>query len=222
VVIRLRRLYYFLFFFNSFFAFSQHKQTDWELKKCESGISVYTRYVSNSSFKELKSVAIVKTSLSGIIALINDFASYPQWVYKCGESRGLKEVNDTISFHYQTVIAPWPVSNRDFIVKVIQSQNDKTKVITLDSYGEPAFIPERKNYVRIRHFKAEWVLVPLKGGYVQVNYNLLVDPGGAAPAWLVNLAVVDGPFETMVGFKKMLTQDKYQKAKYPFVKELND
>ncbi|MBS1646219.1 MAG: START domain-containing protein [Bacteroidetes bacterium] len=211
----------FLFFIFSFGA-AQHKATDWELKKCESGISVYTRYVSNSSFKELKSIAIVKTSLSGIIALLNDFESYPQWVYKCGEASELKKTNDTTCWHYQTVIAPWPVSNRDFIVKVVQSQNQKTKTITLDSDGTPKEMPIKKNHVRIMYFKATWVLVPLKDGYVQVNYQLLVDPGGAAPAWIVNLAVVDGPFETMIGFKKMLTQEKYQKAKYAFVKELKN
>ena len=214
---------FFLVFFALFYVsgFSQHKVTDWELKKNESDILIYTRHTENSAFKELKSIITIKTSLSSIIALLNDFESYPQWVYKCGESSTLKKLNDTICIHYQTVVAPWPVSDRDFVVTVAQTQDDKTKIITQTSISNESYIPVKDGFVRISLFNAKWTLIPLKDGMVEIDYQLLVDPGGAIPAWLVNLAVVDGPFETMVGFKKMIVKDKYKKAKIAYIKELN-
>ena len=206
--------------FLSVSCFAQHKVTDWDLKKNESDILIYTRRTENSAFKELKSVITIKTSLSSIIALLSDFDSYTQWVYKCGESSTLKKINDTTCTHYQTVVAPWPVSNRDFVVTVKQTQDAKTKIICITSTGNPTYIPVKDGFVRITLFNAKWTLTPIKDGMVEIDYQLLVDPGGALPAWLVNLAVVDGPFETMVGFKKMIIKDKYQKAKITYIKEL--
>jgi hypothetical protein len=210
------------FFLVGLSCFSQQKATEWQLKKDESGILIYTRRAENSAFKELKSITYVKTSLNSIIALLNDFESYTQWVYKCGESTNLKKINDTTCIHYQTVVAPWPVSDRDFVVTVKQSQDPKTKIITITSTCNANYIPVKDKCVRITQFSAIWILAPFKDGTVQVTYQLLVDPGGALPAWLVNLAVVDGPFETMVGFKKFIVKDKYQKAKPVYVKELKD
>ncbi|MEO8760882.1 MAG: START domain-containing protein [Bacteroidia bacterium] len=199
--------------------FSQHKVTDWELKKNENDIAVYTRHAENSAFKELKSDITIKTSLSSIIALLTDYESYTKWVYKCGESTTLKKINDTTCIHYQTVVAPWPASDRDFVVTIKETQNPKTKIINITSTCNATYIPNKDGFVRIKNFNAKWSLTPLKDGLVEIEYQLLVDPGGAIPAWLVNLAVVDGPFETMVGFKKFIIKDKYQKAKISYIKE---
>jgi len=202
--------------------FAQHKATDWELKKDESDIQIYTRHTNNSAFKELKSTIKMKTSLSSIIALLTDWEAYTQWVYKCGESVTLKKINDSTFIHYQTVVAPWPASDRDFAVTIKQTQDPKTKTITIESICNATYIPEKNGFVRITFFNAKWTLIPLKDGLVEIDYQLVVDPGGSIPAWLVNLAIVAGPFETMVGFKRMIVKDKYQKAKIANVKELSD
>src|ERR1035437_2289660 len=97
----------------SFSSFNIQKD-DWQLKKQENGIAVYTRDDENSAFKELKAVAYLKTSLSSIVALLYDWDAYPQWVYRCGKSSTLKIINEKELIHYQTVVAPWPIENRDF------------------------------------------------------------------------------------------------------------
>ena len=209
-------------FFISVTCLSQSTKFDWQIKKEESGISVYSRKTINSNFRELKSVAYIKTSLSSIVALIDDWDTYTQWVYKCGESKTLKRISNTELIHYQTVVAPWPAENRDFVVNVKFAQDEKTKIVTIKSTCWADFIPRVDHHVRITEFSACWTLIPFKDGIVQINYQLLVHPGGYVPAWLVNMAAVDGPFETMVHFKEWIVKEKYQKAKIPFIKELKD
>jgi hypothetical protein len=191
----------------------------WELKKEQSGISVFTRNIESSSFKELRSSVTIKTSLSSIVALLNDWESYPKWVYRCGKSSTLKTISENEVIHYQTVIAPWPVDSRDFVVDVKLTQDPLTKIITIVSVPYPDFIPKTEDMVRIRDFRASWTLIPMKDGFVEVNYQLLVDPGGYVPAWLVNLAVVDGPYETKLNLKNWVMKDKYQKAVISYIKE---
>lgn len=194
-------------------------QNDWKLTKQENGISVYLQNARNSKFKELRSVVKIRTSISSMVALLNDWDSYPLWVYRCGKSSTLKEISDTEVIHYQTVIAPWPVDNRDFVVNVKLSQDEKTKTVYQRTTCIPTYIPPVAQHVRITEFKASWTLTPLSDGYLNIEYQLLVDPGGSVPVWLVNLAVVDGPYETMLNIKEWVMKEKYQKATFTYIEE---
>jgi hypothetical protein len=204
--------------FLSLYCFSQD---NWTIKKEESGIAIYTRTAANSSLKELKAVFYIKTSLSSIISLIDDRENYSQWVYKCGKSAILKKISETQEVHYQTIIVPWPLDNRDFVITTSLAQDETTKVITIKSSESPNFIPNVKGFVRIQLLEASWVLTPLKDGIVEIDYRLLVNPSGAIPAWVANLVVTEGPFKTMVNFKQWVMKPKYQAAKVSFIKELD-
>ena len=204
----------------SFLSLCCFSQSTWTIKKEEDGIALYTRTAAKSSLKEMKAVFYVKTSLSSIIALIDDRENYSQWVYKCGKSAILKKISETNQVHYQTVIVPWPLDNRDFVITTSLSQDETTKVITIKSSEIPNFIPNVKGFVRIQLLEASWILTPLKDGIVEIEYRLLVNPSGAIPAWVANLVVTDGPFNTMVNFKEWVMKPKYQAAKVSFIKEL--
>lgn len=208
-----------LFLFSLLFiTLSSFQNTyNWQLKKFENDISIYTRTPENSKYKELKAVYQIKTSLSSIIAVLNDFESFPKWVYRCEKSMALKKDSDNHIIRYQTVVAPWPVDNRDMILEVNSFQDKKTKIVYQKVNSIPDYIPLVKGHVRVREFRALWTLIPLKNGFVEVNYELLVNPGGNIPAWLVNLALVDGPFDTSVKMREMLMNEKYQKTTYSFI-----
>lgn len=208
-----------LFLFSLLFiTLSSFQNTyNWQLKKFENDISIYTRTPENSKYKELKAVYQIKSSLSSIIALLNDFESFPKWVYRCEKSMALKKDSDNHIIRYQTVVAPWPVDNRDMILEVNSFQDKKTKIVYQKVNSIPDYIPLVKGHVRVREFRALWTLIPLKNGFVEVNYELLVNPGGNIPAWLVNLAVVDGPFDTSVKMRELLMNEKYQKTTYSFI-----
>ena len=114
-----------------FVGFSQKSPKDnWELKKIENGITIYTRATETSKYKELKAIFQIKSSLSSVIALLNDVETYPQWVYRCETSKVLKKNSDQHLIRYQTIVAPWPVDNRDVVVEVNSYQDAKTKIKT--------------------------------------------------------------------------------------------
>ncbi len=201
--------------FTSFYYISG----EWTLKKYSDGVAVYNRDLDTSSIKELKAVTQIKTTLSGFIALLEDRETYPKWVYKCGKSYLVKKISESEGYYYQNVLAPWPIDNRDFVVHVKVVQDPKTKVVVQTSTCVPGFIPKVEGHVRITQFKAVWTLTPMKNGFVNCEYQLLVHPGGNIPAWLVNLAAIDGPFETTVNLRIWVLQQKYQKTKLSFIEE---
>ncbi len=207
------------FIFAGFTTFTD-TQNEWVLKKQGNGVTVYSRGVESSEIKELRAVTQLKTSMSSIIALLNDKESYPQWVYKCGKANTLKEVSEQEAICYQNVLAPWPLDNRDIVIHVKASQDAITKIVYQSSISKPDYIPRAEHHVRITLFNASWTLTPLKNGMVNCEYQLLFDPGGNIPIWMVNIAAVDGPYETTGNMRQMVMKEKYQKTHYTFIKEL--
>ncbi|MBA3971744.1 MAG: START domain-containing protein [Bacteroidetes bacterium] len=201
------------------FSPAQAETEPWQLQKLDKGISVYTQFAKGSDYKELKAVCQIKTSLSSIIALSNDVESYPKWSYKCENSRIIKEISDQELIRYQSVTVPWPVDKRDMVVKAHSYQDPKTGVVHQKVTCMAEAAPAVNGYVRVKELRAMWTITPLKNGMVEVEYLLLVDPGGSVPAWVVNLAVVDGPYETALKMKEFVMKEKYQSAVYSFISE---
>lgn len=211
-------LFLFSLFLLSFDSISDSSDS-WQLKKSENGIFVYTRNAQGSDYKELKAVYQIKTSMSSVIALLNDVDSYPQWIYKCERSKLIKKSSDQDLIRYQSIVAPWPVDNRDMVLEAHSYQDPKTGIVYQEVKCLPDHIPAVKDHVRIREFRARWTITPLKNGIIEVQYELLLNPGGNIPAWLVNMAVVDGPYDTSVKMKEWLMKEKYKSAHYSFIND---
>lgn len=207
-----------LLFAMLLFAFlPARSQADWELKKSESGITVYTKYTPTSQLKEVLVKNTVKSSLSAIVALLLDTKNYPNWIYACKEEKTLKVVSDQEQYQYQVTKIPWPFSNRDLIIDFKISQDSATKVVTIASSCSPDFTGHQLGCVRIEHFQSVYILTPVAGGNIQVQFEMFVDPGGSIPDWLVNDNIVRAPYNTTVGMIDELPN--YQSAKVPFIKE---
>jgi len=192
-------------------------QADWNLKKDENGVKVYTRYADNSKLKEVRTVNVVESSLSGIVALLLDVKNYPNWIYACSEAATLKTVNDHEEYHYQVTHLPWPLSNRDLIWHFNITQDPATKIVNINNTSEPKLIPEKNGIVRVERVQSSYKLTPLDSGKVNVEFEIFVDPGGSIPTWLINANIVTAPYKTSVAMVKQLPN--YQKASFAFIKE---
>ena len=204
------------FLLGSFFV---HAGNEWVLKKNENGIAVYTRDIPGSNFKELKATTIFNASLPCIVALIKDVPSHTSWIFRCNQTRVIKMLNSTELYYYHETYVPWPASNRDGVVYYKISQDIKTKIVTVASKGIAGMVPLEPNKVRVPEMSAFWNFVPKDDGTVYGEYQLYVDPGGDIPSWMVNMFAVDGPYNSILNMKKMLTLDKYKSAKIDFIKD---
>ncbi len=191
----------------------------WELAKDEDGIKVYTREVKGAEIKEYKAVMNLKTSLSSLVALLKDVPAYKAWIYTTEKSEALKKINPRESIIYSMNNTPWPISDRDTVFYNSINQDPKRLIVTIKITGKNDYIPEKSNLVRIKTMNGSWRFIPKDNGIVEVNYQMHNDPGGNIPSWFINLVVVKQPFETLMKIKKIIMQDKYQNAKYNFIKE---
>lgn len=194
-------------------------QPDWRLKQDRENIKVYTKNIINSPLKAIKIVGNVNASLSALTAVLLDINSTKDWVYATKSISVLKIISPSELIYYSELEIPWPVSNRDFIVLLKVTQDEKTKTVSVDGFNRPAYLPPNKNIVRIQQSFSKWLITPVQNGQLKIEYVLEVDPGGSVPAWLINLFATKGPFETFKKLREQVRKPAYANLKLGFIRE---
>jgi hypothetical protein len=207
--------------FCSFNAFAQTAD-NWTLKKDKKGLKVYIRESKDSPFKELRLKFSIEASMSSIVHLLQDVEAIPNWVYKCPNAYVLKRVNENEEIYYNYMDFPWPLDDRDIIIRNVLTQDPETKVVRSESYSVVDFMEEKEKVVRIKSMHLWWTFTPKPNGIVDVEYYLKSDPGGLLPPWLVNLAIDQGPTQTIKRFRKILQEPKYKNARLDYISELHE
>jgi hypothetical protein len=199
--------------------FDSLAQDGWKLKTDKDEVQVYMKAEENSSYKSVKTVTTMRTTLSAVSAILLDVLKTPDWVYGTKQCSLLKKESPTSLYYYAEMGMPWPVSNRDFVIRISLSQNPQTKVVTVIATNLPTYIPEKDGIVRIQRSSGRWTISPVGNGMVRVEYILQIDPGGSLPASIVNMFSYNGPFQSFKNLRVQVNKPEYAKAQLPFITE---
>lgn len=197
--------------------FSGLGQNSWVLKKDKDSIRVYNRSNGHSKFNDLRVETILRTSLSGLAAVILDINNYPNWSFNTKTAYVLKQISPSEMYFYSEINSPWPASNRDLAVHLHITQEPASKVMHIRSDEVPNFIPKKENIVRVPLSRETWTVTPLDKTTIRIEYELEIDPGASAPAWLVNSFATKGPYETFKNLREQIKLPKYRNASFPFL-----
>jgi len=177
----------------------------WALEKDKDHIQVFTRKVEGFELKEYKAVVTLKTTIAALNSLMKNHDNLKNWFVRCPESKLLKKISEEEYYLYFLNDAPWPVSDRDNITKMtFELLDNGTQLVHLK--GIPDFLPKKEGIVRLPRMQATWTFEPQANGMVKVTQQVLADLGGKVPAWLVNMAIVDAPYETLCNLRKEINK----------------
>jgi hypothetical protein len=191
---------------------------DWKLKSDKNGIKIYTSPVENSKVKALKVECTFQSTLSQMVSVLFDVKGCTEWVYHTKSISLLKQVAPNNLYYYSEISLPWPASNRDFVAHLTATQDDVTKVVTVNGPAVPGMVAEKDGVVRIKQSKGKWILTPIGKDEVKVEYTLTVDPAGSIPAWLVNLVSSEGPTQSFKALKEQLKKPEHKNARLSYIK----
>ena len=136
------------------------------------------------------------------------------------ESYIVKSVSEKELFYYFASDAPWPLKDRDLVIRMQISQDSTSGIVRIETNSVNGFVSERENFVRIKNMSGLWVLTPLKSGFVKMEYFLTMELGGIVPDWLINYAMSYGPINTVTSLKKRVKQKNVKSMKrLDFIKE---
>ncbi|HON79469.1 MAG TPA: START domain-containing protein [Spirochaetota bacterium] len=184
--------------------------SNWTKEFTKNGISVYTRPIEGSSFKEFKGVGMIPASMEACQKVLMDIPNLTRWMPDCISAKLLSSSNGGSSvITYNETKTPWPVSNRDVVSqsKVVVTNDRITHYIT--AINRPDLAPLKSGNVRMTKMTAQWTLIR-KGPKTLAIYQVRADPGGSLPAWLANKSSRDLPLNTLIGLKRRAGLPQYQ------------
>ena len=202
----MRNLLFIFLIINSFVPFVNAQS--WTLKKDSEGIKVFTR-PSKISMDEFKGVVTLTAKLETVAAVLRDVAANTQWVADCKDSKVLKKIDENNLYIYYVQYNPWPVDNRDAVIKVTTTMdfNVGKVIVKMQSTSETTHAL-CEDCVRMT-LNGSYILEYIDREHTRVTYENASNPNGSISASLASSASVDLPFRTMQGLKKMVAQKKY-------------
>ncbi|MGZ3874692.1 MAG: START domain-containing protein, partial [Mucilaginibacter sp.] len=188
--------------------FSALAQGNWELKKNENGIAVYTRKPAKGNLKELRVVCELNATKAQLISVLQDIANYNDWVYSNKKAEILETPNPDKIIYYAQSRLPWPIKDRDLVIQL--DINSEPEILYIRAKSLPSYLPQTDKFIRVPYSLAVWKVTQAANHKLKVDYTFSVDPGGSIPAWIVNATMATGPYNSFVKLREVL-KDKANK-----------
>jgi hypothetical protein len=183
--------------------------SEWELVKEADGIKVFKRNFVNSSIDEFKAVTIIDTSVEIINEVLLDVSAQKEWM-AFNKEVSLIEKNEDGFVFYHVLDMPWPVANRDVVIKTIMfsdmlnglylsyffAVNNFSKLATSDN-------------IRIKQMKGKWYFKRISKNKTYFACQMHIEPGGKLPSFIINQFSENIAFLNIKAFKKISKRLKY-------------
>jgi len=193
-------------------------QEPWEMVKDKNGIQVFTRTNSVSSFKEFKAVMSIEGEVNQFLSVLYDIEGLTDWAYNIKEAKLLNRPHEMTQSYYAVAKAPWPYKDRDGIYLNDISWNKESKTLIVAIQMRQQGFEVNSDYVRMDGY-GYWQVKEVSSGTLELIFQMQIDPGGAIKAWMANMFVTDSPYQTLLGMREAMMQEKYLGKTYKF---LND
>jgi hypothetical protein len=156
---------------------------DWEVTVEKDGVRVETREVDGCKIREVRATARFDMPAERLFTVLGDIEAYPEILPPTIVARLLRRVGDLAWFYM--VIDPPVIARRDYCMRVARERRPSGELRS--EWMEVADGCPKSAEVRMPRNSGSWVLTPEDGGRsTRVVYQVLVDPGGDIPAWMVN------------------------------------
>ena len=186
----------------------------WEKINNEDGVEVFSKDVKGTPLVAFKGITDFDEPMEKIMWVLKDDKRRKDWVARYLKGSTLEKRGPFEYVNYQAVTAPWPVSNRDmiFLWKANRLSNGDVQ-IELKSVDYPNG-PETVG-VRMKLHFSRFILNKKPDGGTRVTLEILSDPMGLIPKWVVNMIQKNYPVKFFKALKKQVKKPFVKKGELP-------
>lgn len=183
--------------------------SEWEVAYQEdrpNGLLVETRFHQDSRFRMFRARMQVPQSLAEVLQVIEDSENSPLWFYNLQSVKALGRNSEGHPLRYSVSDMPWPVMDRDSVTLASKTINEVDRV-RIDMKAQPDAYPVQADKVRVPMMQGFWGLeaLPNQQG-MTLTFEMMAEPGGVIPSWLVNQLVEQMPRKTFENLRAYLQE----------------
>ncbi len=188
-------------------SFKKQTSDEWVYEQEKKGIKVFTKKGKWGRLRDSKATMLLNSKPEQILATLTDFANYKVWFPRCSKSRLVARPAENEYIVQLYFNAPWPVKDRDCVIRVKVQKDAATGAIIISQTSEPKYVREESDVVRIQQIQSVWKLIPRSGGTEVIN-EYSSNPGGNIPDWMTNTQSVETPMVTFENLKLKVSSQK--------------
>ena len=185
----------------------------WEEVGRQSGIVAERLEMSGRDLPIFRGRGEISASIYEVLAVVVDDSRRTEWLHKCLEARVIERISDREKIIYTRTDAPWPVDDRDVVMRGTVEVEEPGKVIITHFKGvRDRRVPVPEDTVRMKSLRGYYRLTALDAGRTHVEYVVDADPGGWLPDWLVSRASRELPLKTLLNLRRQVrrTRGRYE------------
>lgn len=175
------------------------------------GISVYKTEVAGTKVVGFRGETTVYASAEKVMHVLLDNEHRKDWVDRLNVTKVLEQKGPFEYVIYQEFNLPWPMKNRDFVYRGKAVRDPEGKVILTLKSEEHKDAPKTTG-VRAELKESKYTITPIGKFKCKLEVEILSDPKGGIPVWLVNLIQKSWPAKTLGAIKAQVEK--------PFVAEV--
>lgn len=183
---------------------SHAQNNDCDLKRDRDGIKVYTCKSDDDKFKSLRAEFVLENiSIQKLENFLRDVPNYPTWQYNMVKAELLEKRSENEIVYRSEVDAPWPVEDRELLMR-FWSEKDEVGYTYFNMENTSYNYPLSEDLVRVPYMKGRWKVKESVNNALEIEYVMHINPGGMVPAWLVNIAMADGPHHSFKNLREQI------------------
>jgi hypothetical protein len=179
----------------------------WTKTGDEDGIVSYKREVRGTDIIALRGEGTVDAPLMRVVSVLLDYARAPEWVDSLAEVRVVRMIGPLEFIEYDHVATPPILQDRDFVCRgrLALDLAHQTFAMLMEPATDPA-VPANEDYVR-GELRGFWRMQAIDGGRkTSVVAEMLGDPKGGVPKWLVNLFQESWAHSTLLSLRAQVAK----------------
>ena len=204
----------FLFSFSHSFAFDLPKTSAYEWTQIDEkdGIKVYRSEVKGSDVVAFRGDTVIEADIARVVSALKDMKYKTEWMHELKNIRVVEQVSKNQHVEYYHSGTPWPLDDRDFLYSARYQYYKKDRLFVLNMQSvEREDVPEVDGVVRGRLVDSNYFIRKGdKEGTTHMRVEILADPMGSIPKWIVNLFQKDWPIKTLTGLKKLMENPEFK------------
>lgn len=187
---------------------------EWKVERREQGITVSRRQRAGEMLAAFRGEGRVKAHVLQVLAVILDVREVERWAYGITDAHSVRHVDDRTELVYLYSDTPWPVRDRDMVVR------RSVHIITPGSeFGvslrcEPDARAPRAGVIRVRDCDSSFRIRKIDANTTEVTYEMALDPEGTLPTWASSWVARTAPVKTLLAIESRAARNQGRYAAF--------
>lgn len=183
----------------------------WKFENREHGITVSRRERSGRALSAFRGVGQLKAEVLKVLAVILDTREVERWAYGITSARSVRHIDDRSELVYLYSNTPWPVRDRDMVVRRTVSVIKPGEEFAVSLRCEPTASAEREGIIRVRACESSFRIRKIDRATTEIIYEMSLDPQGSLPQWASAWVARTAPVKTLLAIQERASRsdDRY-------------